>query len=249
MNNEVFNALEKYFNREENTIRFFGSSDGPNFIAQLIQNAEKNQGDEPDALFINNEIALIVEHFEFDNTRNSKKGSQYRRELARIDRKKNELQGKEYHLHDKFHCPSSYENYINNVTESFKYHYGRISAYKENLLKIPNLISDSMEIKTMFLIEEVSVFGSIVLERLGTKVNQIPVVLSRSEEFINLLKSSKDVDYVLACSTLISQPEIWLIDNSEIESYSEHLVDYANMKFLNLEANVVSHQILIPKNI
>jgi len=238
MKNDVLRAFDFYFNKTENSINYFGSGDGARFVAKFIQSAKTLSNDAPDAFFIDGGSGLLVEHFEFDNSKNGKSGSEFRQEMARIDRYQELLEGN-YFYQDKLGCSSSYKNYISNVIKTFESHYKKIPFYMKRI-QDKGILNEALKIKTMFLIEDVSILDSIVFDRDSEK--KFLVLLSQSEEFIELLKERKEVNYVLACSKSKGEPNVWFIDNEEIDKYN-HTIDYAKMEFISFEPKVILFQV------
>ena len=129
-------------------------------------------------------IAIIIEHFEFDNYRVTQKGSQNRREQKRIDRLVKELAPTEssVYFHDKIHGHSSYQNYIQNVIRNFGEHYVRIGTYKRNL-KDYGLINGTIDVKVIFFIEDTSPLGSMVVDQSVDRPSVRPICLGQCQEF------------------------------------------------------------------
>ena len=240
MKNEVIKTLEHYFRNESNTVQYLGSAEGVNLFAELLESGTMIPGDAPDAVLIKDNLALIIEHFEFDGFEVNRKGSKSRMEQARIDREQREISATEAGVvyHSKIKALCSYQDYIDNVTRSFLDHYQRIATYKKNILE-RGIITSETDVKTMFLIEDVSPIGSIAIDKSGDKVQTIPVILAQSPEFLNLLTDSENLDYVLCCSYACDSEYVWFIDRSHIPSYKEKQCSYASMKFLSNYPSVV----------
>lgn len=247
MKNEVIKTLEHYFRNESNTVQYRGSDEGVNLFAKLLQSGTMIPGDAPDAVLIKDNIALIIEHFEFDAFEVNRKGSKSRIEQARIDREQRDLPATEAGVvyHSKIKASCSYQDYIDNVTRSFLEHYQRIGTYKKNILE-RGIITSETNVKTMFLIEDVSPIGSIAIDSNGDKPQTVPVILAQSPEFLSLLTDSESVDYALCCSYVCDSEYIWFIDRSEISAYREKQCTYANMRFLSTYPSVVISKISIP---
>lgn len=246
MKNEVIKTLEHYFRNESNTVQYLGSDEGVNLFANLLQSGTMIPGDAPDAVLIKDNIALIIEHFEFDAFEVNRKGSKSRIEQARIEREQRQLSataGVVYHSKIKASC--SYQDYIDNVTRSFLEHYQRIDVYKKNLLE-RGIVTSETNVKMMFLIEDVSPIGSIAIDNSEGKPQTVPVILAQSPEFLSLLTDSESVDYILCCSYACDSEYIWFIDRSEISAYREKQCTYTNMRFLSNYPSVVISKISIP---
>lgn len=85
--NELLTAINKYFSSDEGTsIKYHGTGALAKEFADVFQFGEKFIGDAPDMFICKNNVAFIIEHFEFDCYRATRKGSQNRREQSRIER-------------------------------------------------------------------------------------------------------------------------------------------------------------------
>lgn len=248
--NEALNAIRKYFPTNEGTQMYFhGTGTGAKTFADILQSGEKFIGDAPDMLIRKNDMAVIVEHFEFDCYKVTRKGSQSRREQSRIGRKEKDVIPTEsgVHFNDKIHGTSSYDDYIQNVCRNFREHYLQINAYKENLKKA-GLINDKSVIKVLFLIEDTSPLGSMVVNDSNDPPSPQPICLGQCREFLSLFEKSPEVNYVIACSMCESENIVWFIDQNEISDYQKESIDYSKMQFLDFEPQVLSFQSLISGN-
>ena len=253
---EAIKTLMKYFGKSENaTVHFHGSGNGVKKFAELFPDyilkdeRPEDQRDSPDLYVKKDNTVYIIEHFEFDCFRSTKKGSKYRVEEARIERgfKKIEPTTDGTISRDTIEAESSYSDYINNVTKLFKSHSNHIPEYIKHL-KERSIIKAGDMIKVVFLIEHVSPLGTCAynLDK-GYSGKMVPITLAGSIEFLELMEKDPSVDYVLACSKVDNHDFIWFIDRDEIEEYKKEKIDYANMEFLNWKPNVVCGKIAIPK--
>ena len=248
MKNEATKTLEHYFRNESNTVYYLGKDLGVNLFRDVLENGQMIAGDAPDMVIVKGDVAIIIEHFEFDSSHVNRKGSTSRAEQARIEREQSQIQpilgGVIYHGKIKASC--SYDDYILNVSRTFSEHYKRIPTYKSNLIKNGTLSTD-MTFKTMFLIDDVSPLGSIAFDCSEQRNQMVPIILARVPEFLELLSGSLDLDYVLCCSSTGSNEFVWFIDLGEIPAYREKQLDYAAMRFLSNHPSVLVGKILIPE--
>ncbi len=246
--NELLNAIKRYFSSKEGTsIYYYGTGFTAIEFADIFQSGEKRVMDAPDMLVRKDNIALIIEHFEFDSYRVTRKGSQNRREQSRIEGAEKErlLAGGESCFSDEIHGSSSYQNYIQNVSRSFAEHYRQINTYKKNL-KARGFISDSQVVRVLFFIEDTSPLGSVAADQSEGDLFVRPISLGQCQEFLSLLQDSPDVNYVLACSTVGPDKIVWFIDRNEIFEYQKNAIDYSQMQFINFEPQVSGFQIQCP---
>ena len=225
-------------------IHFFGNRSGAEKIVDFFSNGKKHIGEAPDMAIVLNGNCLAVEHFEFDCYRNDKSGSKNKKEMARIERAYSSLpiSNMDVSLHDKINGESSYEQYVQNIKKTFKKHYSKIDEYKNNLHNL-SFINVNTPIKTAFLIEDTSPLGTAAYDING----KYDIVLSRSKEFLQLMRVSSELDYVIACSYDGNKNIIWLIEQEKIDEYESNIIDYANMDFMNYVPQVLSFRIKIPK--
>ena len=247
MKNEAYDLLQRIIASETGlNILFYGSSTNSDKVAAHMQNGVWCLRDAPDLLIKYENEALIVEHFEFDSYRvKRKKGSSGKRELSRIQKKEDAIPPTEEGalFHDQINANSSYSDYVQNVTNVFCKHYSHISMYKENLRK-DGLINAADAVQVMFLIEDTTTLGAIVTdENADVHYN----FLSHCRPFLDLLKASPDINYVLACSSVNNRYYCWFIDCSQLDAYYGKVVDYGNMAFLDFTPQVTGFKILVPE--
>lgn len=248
MDNEATRAFTHFFHREEgNEIHFLGADTGVSLFVDIFDNGEHFVGDAPDMVIRKDSVAIIIEHFEFDCFRVTRKGSSSRMEQARIDRAQRQLPATREGtvFHDKIRANCSYNDYITNVTRNFNEHYARIADYKRHLVE-KGLIGKDTVVKVMFLIEDVSPIGTIAIDEQSKDRNMVPVVLAQCPEFLQLLSQCNDLDYVLCCSSAGSNEYVWFIDRQELAAYEEKACDYAHMRFLFHQPSVMGVKMVVP---
>ncbi len=245
MGSEI-NALKKYIVNGGH-LKYHGSGVSARKFVEALEPQNMYASDAPDFFIKTGDLVLIIEHFEFDCYKVTRKGSEHRREAARIQRKEDALQPTEegVTLHEVIRGESSYEEYINNVTRSFNEHYSHIDLYFENLKKA-GIITDSSTVKVLFFVEDVSPLGTVVVGQHDDATGIMMVSLADSREFLDLLSNSPRVDYVLACASYNNENEIWFIDRSELDSYYEHVMDYSSLRFLSFKPQVIAYKMLVP---
>lgn len=246
MENEATKTLKKYFSSDDGTdIRYLGKGEGARLFADCFQNGEWFAGDVPDMLIKKEETAILIEHFEFDSYPVTRKGSKNRREQDRIERcaERVEPSAQGMYYHNEIRGDSSLQSYLCNCLGSFQRHYQQIGRYKDNLRKY-DLISDSVEVKVMFLIEDVSPLGSIISETDGLKA----LSLHMCKEFLTELEMSPQVDYVLTCSCAGNSQRVWFIDRSDIFEYKKFAKSSEEMNMLKFEPKVLGFKVSIPRS-
>ena len=245
MENEAVRALFKNYSATNGMdVRFLGTGKGAHYFADFMQNAVCFADDAPDMILKMDNKVIIIEHFEFDSYHVGRKGSQGRQEMARIQRNEGSIEATKDGVlfSDEIKRKSSFRDLISNLCRNFKEHYNRIPKYKENLREY-GLIGDSTQVKVMFLVEDVSPLGSMVLD----DNKQRPIIVLLYREFLDLFRDSLDVDYVLACSSAADKDFMWFADRDEIGEYYQNAVDYASMTFLDFDVQVTGFKMTLPQ--
>lgn len=222
--------LERFFGENGFQVMYLGEECEFDLIAPYMKNFYIF--DCPDGFSkIDNNI-IIMEHFEFDSACNVYKGSENRKEIARINResKDNFIKGKTSSRHV-INCNYNIFNYIENVTREFEKHYEKIAKYKTNL-KLENLINDDTNIKVMFLIEDTT-----ILPNLDNKTGS-PIILVKCDKFLDLFEANKEVDYVLCFSEYNKEKFIWLLSRSNIEYYRKNELKLDEIEIIDWEPQV-----------
>ena len=172
--------------------------DDPNY-AYLINNLDRIVFFErPDGYLIDENLVYIIEHFEFDSSKiTKKKGSISRRELGRVSRefKKYPADNESAYI-DELNIASSADSYINNAIQNMQNHYAKIKDYKNNLM-LSNIIHPCSIVKVGFFIEDVTQLGSCYKSDNGL----YPLNLVNCKEFLDYFDSCEDLDFCL-CSNL-----------------------------------------------
>lgn len=243
--NEAAASLQKYIYVGAQ-IHFLGSGNGARKFVDMLDSPENRLYESPDMIAKKGNDVIAIEHFSVDSSKNTRKGSNDSRELGRIEKGLASLRSKAPDnptiYRDTIKGERSYDNLLINTFKIFDNHYKKIPNYKKNM-NTNKIIDSSTNLKTMFFIDDVSPLGSNVQTDNGV----MPILLSRSYEFLSFLKLHKDVDYVLACSYGFGGKQVWFIDNAEIEEYFKYTVDYKNMRFLDMEPFVRGTVISVPK--
>lgn len=243
--NEEAESLQKYIYVGAQ-IHFLGSGNGARKFVDMLDSPENRLYESPDMIAKKGNDVIAIEHFSVDSSKNTRKGSNDSRELGRIEKGLASLRSKAPDnptiYRDTIKGERSYDNLLINTFKIFDNHYKKIPNYKKNM-NTNKIIDSSTNLKTMFFIDDVSPLGSNV----QTDNGAIPILLSRSYEFLSFLKLHKDVDYVIVCSYGFGGKQVWFIDNSEIDEYFKHTVDYKNMRFLDMEPFVRGTVISVPK--
>ena len=134
--NEAIETLKKYFSEESNTIHFHGDNSFVTHFAEVLFEGISREYEAPDLYIKYGNELWIIEHFEFDCFKSSRKGSTYKREQSRINKIEENIKPTKEGVvfHNTIDANSSYNDYVNNVAKIFNSHYQKIEKYKSNLI-------------------------------------------------------------------------------------------------------------------
>lgn len=231
-------VFDRYFKDRPYEIIYVGSDKGIAHFAHMLGSAELIECDAPDMVLVKDNEAIIMEHFQFDSfPLCGKKGSAQAREEARIDRVYEQTPATDEGVYfvDEMQISNSYEDYVKNVCENFNHHYKKIPLYKENLIN-NGIISERTVTKMMFIIEDTSKLGTLVL---NSNKELVPVLLYACREFLNLLQESPDADYILSFTSADGKDFACFIDCDQLPAYIDDSCDYSSMRFMNFPPQVI----------
>lgn len=172
--------------------------------------------EEPDGYYYDhvNNIIYLLEHFEFDTSRNTRHGSDLRRNIKAVNTEVNKevneasvyletskvIEQAPYEIINgtinyKVYGNGAYhrDNYINNLTKVYNNHANKITKYKSKILNILNLDESSVKFEVFFIIEEKSLHG---VRYLQGKKPLAPVVPFFTTEFYNLVVENDISNFV-----------------------------------------------------
>ncbi|MBN2828355.1 MAG: hypothetical protein JXQ26_10200 [Tissierellales bacterium] len=193
----------------------------------------------PDLIIFAGDKTIAIEHFEFDCSSRNKKGSKNKKELNLRDRDfERRIDGTS--LEDSpIVCTYSndvtfsYDDYIRNMTETFKDHYSKISEYKRNLIE-SRVAKREKDIIMCFFIEDTTPLGTYLLAEGELK----PLDLFLIREYLSLLSNSPEVDGIFFGSYNGKNHKLSFMKNtSENIKYLEEtgLVDFTKQDFFTFQ--------------
>lgn len=169
----------------------------------------------PDGYFYDKEskVLYIYEHFEFDCSPETRKGSKLRQNSARVER---EEKRKIVKCEDSIEIISSIaqcnpvnntfyvgsdgdkfrDNYISNFTNHFNEHHKEINAYKKDCIEKIGVIPEKYVVT--FVIEDITLFGTRYSNGKGGMGDPVHPFLTK--QVLETLKSS-DIDFIIYNST------------------------------------------------
>lgn len=204
--NEIEQFFEKYLLKETNNGKVLNFFPRPleldeNQLFCFFPNLESFE--EPDGFSLIDNTVMIFEHFEFDASKNTKKGSNLRvklsenRKLAKKHFDKTEAKplsisnnGSFFYKVDHSYIKSnaSKEYYINNIIKQFVSHCDKRKNY-ENRIK-NELQNNNLTFKECFLIEDKTIFS-----RYANSYKYFNICMTN--EFISIWKEHPEVDYII----------------------------------------------------
>lgn len=202
--------------------------------------------DRPDGYMVFKDYILIFEHFEINATNSNRKGSQIRKEEARIDRKFNELfeeidnQNKIWG--EQMDVEISTENLVNNFNKQYLNHYRKIEEYKRHLIK-EGVATKDTKFQVCFCIEDNTTLGSFSL------VNHKPTTL-RIVDIKECLETTikNKVDYLMLFNTFYNDRSIYFTSKSGLKDLLLKSSKMQEIKMVNWKPNVLSGRYFIPYN-
>ena len=221
-------------------ILYKGDGNAATCFAKMLETSKLMCMDHPDAYIKNENEIWIIEHFEFDNYKQTKKGSKSRQEQARIDRVFDSVvpTPEGTIINETIGGQSSLRYYKENLKRHFKSHYDKISDYKTTLVE-KGIITASMDVKTMFLIEETSPLGTFV--KLDGAMQ--PVLLHQCKWFLDELHRSPDLDYAMIVHPDKKNIPPVFIDRSELSEHYEKVIDYDKLPYIPFNPHVIGGSI------
>lgn len=236
----IVDTLGKYVNVTNNQI--YSCSDNPPEIMHLgaLQNFEQ-----PDGYYIAGNTLYVLEHFEFDSTKATRKGSETRRDNNRIEREFNSVPPTDEGvvLRNSLNVQQNSNNYIENSLKNMDSHYVKIESYLANL-KSYGLVQDT--VKVGFFIEDTTMLGNVYDPQGWNPVE--PVILCHCKHFLDKFEAYPKLDFCICASTYSSQSFLWFIDKQSVLQYRDLEIDLTNIEILSFEPKVLGYKISIPSN-
>lgn len=251
MKNELEHIIDMYFSGEINKIHYLDKKSGKVLpkISKFI--SELKQYDNPDIYAkIGNDL-FFIEHFEFDCSLRSSKGSKEIRERIRIDKKeekifnsKNSKNSKNY-VSDQIKSGASLENLKKNVTDIFENHINRIPDYIEHFMD-DGLVDKKTKIQKAFFIESTSPYNSLVTTNKGYKV----LNLFKAKFFIDFLEEHKvDIDYVFYSFFEDNVSLLYFMDIKGLNKYKRKNIKLSRNNFFPIEPHIIRASIRVKEEV
>ncbi len=200
--------------------------------------------DRPDGYMIFKDYILIFEHFEISASNSNRKGSQVRKEKARIDRKFNELFEQEGNQNkiwgEQMDIEISAENLVCDFNKQYLNHYRKIEEYKKHLIK-KGIATIDTKFQVCFCVEDNTTLGSLCL------VNHRPTTLRIVDikECLETIIKNK-VDYLMLFNTFSNDRSVYFTSKSGLKDLLLKSSKMQEIKMINWKPNVLSGRYFIP---
>lgn len=150
----------------------------------------------PDAYAVIEDDILLLEHFQFNNTKVTKKGSEQHKVAAKSEQefKKKLVKDGDFAVLNEY-VERNGKSYIENFQTQFNSHYNKINDYKAEMQK--QLKKDFKNIYIGFLIEDASSLGSIYLN----KDKMYCLDLLQTKEFLDVFEKAAKLDFAIFSMT------------------------------------------------
>ena len=244
--NELEKIVRTFFSKECKASIYY------NLNHQLFDNVIRNirSYERPDMLSIFENKVIGIEHFEFDSFNRNGKGSEYRTNEFKVQKRFKKLMQEEFRhkdsvsVYDKITGNSSMKNYFNNFQKNFLNHYNKIDDYIEHIKKDFNCLNE--EIHICFFAEDVSPLGSMYVKD-GKQGMLTPLY---SDEIIKMLENSPKVEYLIIGTYATSEHELIIIENKSetLERYKNEHPRIEENDFISFQPDTIGFAIKIPNN-
>lgn len=200
----------------------------------------------PDFYSIVGNTLYLIEHFEIDSTKHTRKGSKNKIEEFNDEQKfQKTLESKEDDSavvhYGQIKAEPKIQYYLESLFNAFKKHYSKIGSYKQHL-KEKGICTDEYEIKTIFIIEDTSIFGTLYFNN-GTKL-LLPIF---GKEFTKYFGSIVDVELVICSSETTNDKTItWALDKNDISLMDAYQVKFSDIELINLNPMTIREGLFIP---
>jgi hypothetical protein len=239
---------------KNNAVNYYGET-SKEYLELFLKRAETMgiaQFDRPDIVIGNDSFTYFFEHFIFDSSKNTKKGTEMRKEEARVSRdfdthvneSLKKSPDKTVISRDTYISERSIQNYISNFRRNFSNHYKKLEDYKKHA-KVDEL---KMPYEFGFVIENTSNLPDIILNENDNTQVLLPIHL---KELLELLKKSPEIKNIFYIThSNMSKYSIFYFRNEatlfrEIKELG--IKDYIGKKLLNLKGHSFGFAIPIPK--
>lgn|GEM_PF-1864013 len=195
--------------------------------------------EQPDIILMLDDKVLAIEHFEFDASSSSRKGSLDKRKLAERNREfdkliqNSDISSEPLVLTDSIDCLYSADNYIGNFKSVFEKHLAKVAEYKSHLIS-ENIVRQVEDIIMCFFIIDSTPLGCYYQENDLKHFEAFQV-----RECLELISKAKEIDCFFFGSCVGGKNSLEFISNCPevIEFIKEkiRIIDFSEDSFFVFE--------------
>ena len=204
----------------------------------------KPTSNRPDSYSIVGDKILLLEHFQFDNSRIIKKGSKQNLIFADTDRKLDKSLSNQNLVVLNEYVEKCGKYYVDNFIKQFTSHATKIDDYKKAIqLETKQTFSSCL---VGFIIEDASLFGSFYFDNTIKCVN-----LLHTKEFLDCFEKTTNLDFVIFAMTGNENNKILsFISKQTINEHRKNQIEVSRIKNFCFQNSFCASTILyIPKKI
>jgi hypothetical protein len=239
---------------DNNMVNYYGETSRIQLelFSKRMETMNVAQFDRPDIVIGNDKFTYFFEHFIFDSSKNTKKGTEMRKEDAKISRDFNSYINESLSIapkdtvikRDTYVSNRSVKDYVGNFKRNFVSHYNKLNDYKKHA-KVEDL---NMPFEFGFVIENTSNLPDIVLNDNDQTQLLLPIHL---KELLNLMMNCPEIKNIFYIThSNMSEYSVFYFRNesSFYEDIKElKIEDYTKKELLNFKGHSFGFAIPIPK--
>lgn len=183
------------------------------FYPLSIGDTKGRQTGLPDVIYESDDLIIGIEHFEFDSSKRTKKGSRLRKEECIAKSKIDDIIGNNistegsYKIGVDINAELTYQYYIDSLFDVFEQHARNIEKYKKSLKQL----YPQKDILLAFFIDDITAIGNYI-KRNNTVIplspNLIPVFLAKLLEY-------PKIDYIISSFQNMYVPYLHFLRNTQ----------------------------------
>lgn len=247
LSDEFKNCIFKYFYEDNQDIKIMIPQKYENETKELfeiISNFEiLNFYNRPDG-YINSNDFYILEHFEINATKTNSKGSQTRKEEARIKSKFNDTISKHKNetvrLFEELQIEISAENLYKCFRQNYLNHFNKVNSYTDNLSK-SKLLDNNKNVKVCFFVEDTTPLGTFYLN----KNKRTTLRIINIKECLETI-TSHPVDYIFLLNQYDNDKSIYFVEKEWINELLQNSMQVKDIKMIDWKPMEMRFNIPIP---
>ena len=187
-------------------------------VLNSISRDNKNRTNGPDGYYILNNDLVMIEHFEFDASAKTEKGSEFKKQIGEVKNK---------NIREKLLNHEENKNfYLKNALSTMQGHYDKFNIYLENL-KQDGLFHEGMKIHMVFLIEDSTPVPCFI----KNKKEATPLNLFKISDFLDDFQKMPLLDAAFLSINFIT-PDVYMITKENYNEYKKVKYDIDNIELI-----------------